>query len=119
LIVLASLLQSEWIIERLVAYAARFGKYAMAPDTPQSRYLNALRDGGRSFFWSASLDGPHWFVLLGFAARRSKPPAGYDWNAVTRTLREFLHTFTVKGPDTLVHGRVDLPFAVEIGIYDE
>jgi SAM-dependent methyltransferase len=119
LIVLASLLQSEWIIERLVAYAARFGKYAMAPDTPQSRYLNALRDGGRSFFWSASLDGPHWFVLLGFAACRSKPPAGYDWHAVTRTLREFLHTFTVKGPDTLVHGRLDLPFAVEIGIYDE
>jgi len=25
----------------------------------------------------------------------------------------------VKGPDTLVRGRVDLPFAVEIGIYDE
>jgi hypothetical protein len=51
--------------------------------------------------------------------RRSKPPAGYDWNAVTRALREFLRTFMVKGPDALVHGRVELPFAVETGIYDE
>ena len=119
LIVLASLLPSGWIIEHLVAYAARFGKYAMARGTPQSRHLNAMRDDGRSFFWSASPDGPHWFIVLGFAVRRSKPPAGYDWNAVTRALQEFLRTFTVKGPDTLVHGRVDLPFAVEIGIYEE
>jgi 16S rRNA G966 N2-methylase RsmD len=73
LIVLASLLPSEWIIEHLVAYAARFGKYAMARGTPQSRHLNALRDNGRSFFWSASPDGPHWFIVLGFAVRRSKP----------------------------------------------
>lgn len=119
LTVLASLLPSEWIIEHLVAYAARFGKYAMARDTPQSKHLNALRDDGRSFFWSASPDGPHWFIVLGFAVRRSKPPAGYDWNAVTCALQEFLRAFMVKGPDTLVHGRVDLPFAVEVGIYDE
>ena len=119
LIVLASLPQSEWIIEHLVAYAARFGKYAMARDTPQSMHLNALRDDGRSFFWSASPDGPHWFMVLGFAVRRSRPPPGYDWNAVTRALQEFLRTFMVKGPDTFVDGRVNLPFAVEIGIYDE
>jgi hypothetical protein len=119
LIALASLLPSGWIIEHLVAYAACFGKYAMARDAPQSRHLNALRDDGRSFFWSASPDGPHWFLVLGFAVCRSKPPAGYDWNAVTRALQEFLHTFMVKGPETLMHGRLDLPFAVEIGIYDE
>jgi 16S rRNA G966 N2-methylase RsmD len=119
LIVLASLPPSGWIIEHLVAYAARFGKYALARGTPQSRHLNALRDDGRSFFWSASPAGPHWFIVLGFAVRRSKPPAGYDWNAVIRALEELLRTFTVKGPDTLVHGRLDLPFAVEIGIYDE
>ena len=119
LIVLASLPPSGWIIEHLVAHAARFGKYAMARDAPQSRHLNALRDDGRSFFWSASPAGPHWFIVLGFAVRRSKPPAGYDWNAVIRALEELLRTFTVKGPDTLVHGRLDLPFAVEIGIYDE
>ena len=119
LIVLASLPPSGWIIEHLVAYAAPFGKYAMAQGTPQSRHLNALRDDERSFFWSASPDGPHWFIVLGFAVRRSKPPAGYDWNAVIRALREFLRTFMVKGPDALVHGRVELPFAVEIGIYDE
>ena len=116
LIVLASLPPSGWIIEHLVAYAAPFGKYAMAQGTPQSRHLNALRDDERSFFWSASPDGPHWFIVLGFAVRRSKPPAGYDWNAVTRALREFLRTFMVKGPDALVHGRVELPFAVETGI---
>ena len=40
-------------------------------------------------------------------------------DAVTRALREFLRTFMVKGPDALVHGRVELPFAVETGIYDE
>jgi methylase of polypeptide subunit release factors len=119
LIVLASLPPSGWIIEHLVAYAARFGKYSMTRDTPQSRHLNALRDDGRSFFWSASPDGPHWFIVLGFAVRRSKPPAGYDWNAVIRALEELLRTFTVKGPNTLVHGRLDLPFAMEIGIYDE
>ena len=119
LIVLASLPPSGWIIEHLVAYAAPFGKYAMAQGTPQSRHLNALRDDERSFFWSASPDGPHWFIVLGFAVRRSKPPAGYDWNAVTRALREFLRTFMVKGPDALVHGRVELTFAVETGIYDE
>jgi len=30
-----------------------------------------------------------------------------------------VRTFMVKGPDALVHGRVELPFAVETGIYDE
>ena len=87
--------------------------------TPPASANTRWRDDGRSFFWSASPDGPHWFIVLGFAVRRSKPAAGYDWNAVTRALHEFLRTFMVKGPDTLVHGRVDLPFAVEIGIYDE
>ena len=119
LVVLASLPWSGWIIEQLVAYAVCFGKYSMARGTPLSRHLNALRNDGRSFFWSASPDGPHWFIVLGFSVCRSKPPAGYDWNALARVLHGFLHTFTAKGPDALVHCRVDLPFAVEIGIYQE
>ena len=119
LVVLASLPWSGWIIEQLVAYAVCFGKYSMARGTPLSRHLNALRNDGRSFFWSASPDGPHWFIVMGFSVRRSKPPAGYDWNALVRVLHGFLHTFTAEGPDTLVHCRVDLPFAVEIGIYEE
>ena len=119
LIVLASLPPSGWIIEHLVAYAARFGKYAMARGTPQSRHLNALRDDGRSFFWSASPDGPHWFIVLDLpCADRSHRPGTIGTRSSVRC-EEFLRTFTVKGPDTLVHGRLDLPFAVEIGIYDE
>lgn len=115
---LALLERSNLHIESLVAYATPFGLRAPVSLSPQHAHLSELRTNGDAYFWSASADGPHWMILLGFSVRRGVPPLNYDWPSVRASLRECLTMFGERGPESLPRWRADVPFEMEVGCYD-